>query len=92
MAGKSDIIGVIEGDVKSAHDYEPIKNKSITWHLIGGANTDHETLCGIDATDTAVGFFGTAASKRGQKVTCRQCINEFNHVKALKVTARDFEI
>lgn len=93
MTGKIDIIGVIEGDYRDCYyDGDAIKNKHTTWHLMGGANTDHETLCGIDADDPGVGTFGAVNPKKGQKVACRLCINEFRHVKKMSITERDFEI
>ena len=92
--GKKDIVGVREGDDMSMYasgDAE-IQNEHIVWHLIGGANTDHETLCGVDANDCSIGTFGTISPKAGQKVTCKQCSNEFFHVKRMNITKCDFDL
>lgn len=92
MSGKKDIIGIIEGDDQNIYDHSEPDNAHVTWHLVGGASTDHETLCGVDAGDQVVGTYGTVNPSRGQKVTCGQCISEFLHVKEMKITKRDLDM
>jgi len=89
--GKKDIIGVIEGDDKDNYSTSAIKNKITRWHLVGGAVTDHATLCGLDGYDEACGQFGIVKHKPGQKVDCDECINEFLHVKSMNITVKDFK-
>ena len=92
MAGKADIIGVIEGSRVSCFSSDKPADTETAWHLVGGAVSDYNTLCGIDADDPEIGHHGTVRPKRGQKVTCSSCIGIYRHIKSLRISECDFEI
>lgn len=65
-------------------------DEQVEWHAPGAGGTDHDTLCGIDANDSAIGHGGTVQAKRGQKIECAQCRAIWADVTAMKLRKRDF--
>lgn len=62
-----------------------------TWHAPPVAGPDYDTLCGIDANDSAVGTYGTVEPKRGQKITCTRCYAIWHGVVAMRLRASSFD-
>jgi hypothetical protein len=62
----------------------------VEWHAPGVGGSDHDTLCGIDANDPAIGHTGVVSATRGQKIDCEQCRAIWQDVMALKLRRRDF--
>ena len=61
----------------------------VVWHAAGVA-TDYDTLCGIDASDPAIGHFGTLPSSRRDKINCAACKAIFEGFRRLGLRATDF--
>lgn len=59
------------------------------WHAPGVVH-DYATLCGMDGDDSVVGQHGHIEPKRGQKITCGQCLTIFRRFKELRLLERDF--
>lgn len=62
----------------------------LTWHAVGVGPTDHDTLCGIDANDPAIGHTGSVEARRGQKIDCRQCKFIWKNLRELNLRKSDF--
>lgn len=60
------------------------------WHAGGPGVTDHDTLCGVDANDPAIGHTGVVVAKRGQKITCATCKAVWCGTVALGLKTSDF--
>ncbi len=56
-----------------------------------GGTTDHDTLCGIDADDPAIGQNGFVEPRRGQKITCKICKSIVLGVQEMRLRKTDFE-
>lgn len=64
---------------------------TVEWHVPNvSGTTDHDTLCGIDTNDPAIGHDGTVGAKRGQKITCKTCQNIVLGVQAMRLRKSDF--
>jgi hypothetical protein len=65
----------------------------VEWHAANGvAGPDHDTLCGVDANDSAVGHFGTVEAKRGQKIDCQECYNVWKGVTEMRLRKSSFNL
>lgn len=85
------VIGVLESDeCRGEWMHGTPADAKPVWHIIGGANTDHATLCGLEACDREIGTYGLVPAKRGTKITCSQCWNEYQHVKRMRFKPDDF--
>lgn len=61
----------------------------VVWHAAGVAN-DYDTLCGIDATDPAIGHFGVIPNNGRHKINCAACKSIFEQFRALGLRSTDF--